>query len=406
LSRQGWADKQRTEGRPLGPLHGLPVGVKDVFDTHDMPSEYGSETLRGRQPATDAAAVAVLRKAGAIVIGKTTTSEFGMYHPSPTRNPHDLSRSPGVSSAGSAAAVADDMVPLALGTQHTASTTLPASFCGVFALKPSLGFTSMAGSNVLVPRMAHVGLLARSTADLALFAGAFDPALTDVAPGPRTPRFGLVAGPGWATVDDGVREAFEAFVGTLPMKIAPIKLPGEFEAAVDVTFGLLNAHLAYRFGSEPDEVRHRYCRPLQDGIAAGSTISAADYLAFGALADRLVERASQLFAEHDALITLSAPSEATRLEDGPGSGSCRCHGAFAVCRRCRCRSSGAVKGFRSASSLSAVMAATASCCVLPAGSKTSRLAARTHWRPKFEEPHHPRHSRRSPAGPDDREHDA
>jgi len=320
LEQARLADKLRTEGRPLGPLHGLPVGVKDVFDTHEMPSEYGSESLRGRQPATDAAAVSVLRKAGAIVIGKTTTSEFGMYHPSPTRNPHDLSRSPGVSSAGSAAAVADDMVPLALGTQHTASTTLPASFCGVFALKPSLGFTSMAGSNVLVPRMAHVGLLARSTADLALFAGAFDPALTDVAPGPRTPRFGLVAGPGWATVDDGVREAFEAFVGTLPMKIAPIKLPGEFDAAVDVTFGLLNAHLAYRFGSEPDEVRHRYCRPLQDGIAAGSTISAADYLAFGALADRLVERASQLFAEHDALITLSAPSEATRLEDGPGSG--------------------------------------------------------------------------------------
>ena len=138
LEQARLADRQRAEGRPLGPLHGLPVGVKDVFDTYDMPSEYGSETLRGRQPVTDAAAVAILRKAGAIVIGKTTTSEFGMYHPSPTRNPRDLSRSPGVSSAGSAAALADDMVPLALGTQHTASTTLPASFCGVFALKPSL----------------------------------------------------------------------------------------------------------------------------------------------------------------------------------------------------------------------------------------------------------------------------
>jgi Asp-tRNA(Asn)/Glu-tRNA(Gln) amidotransferase A subunit family amidase len=320
LEQARLADKQRAEGWPLGPLHGLPVGVKDVFDTHDMPSEYGSETLRGRQPATDAAAVAVLRKAGAIIIGKTTTSEFGMYHPSPARNPHDLSRSPGVSSAGSAAAVADDMVPLALGTQHTASTTLPASFCGVFALKPSLGFTSMAGSNVLVPRMAHVGLLARSTADLALFAGAFDPVPADIAPESQTPRLGLVAGPGWATVDDGVRQVFEAFVRALPMKIAPIRLPGEFDRAVDVTFGLLNAHLAYRFGSMPAEIRHRYCRPLQDGIATGSTISAADYLAFDALADRLVERASQLFAEHDALITLSAPSEATRLDYGPGSG--------------------------------------------------------------------------------------
>jgi len=320
LEQARLVDRQRAEGRPLGSLHGLPVGVKDVFDTHDMPSEYGSETLRGRQPTTDAAAVAMLRRAGAIVVGKTTTSEFGMYHPSPTRNPHDLSRSPGVSSAGSAAAVADHMVPLALGTQHTASTTLPASFCGVFAYKPSLGFTSMAGSNVLVPRMAHLGLLARSTADLALFAGAFDPVLGDIALNPPTPRLGLVKGPGWASVDDGAREAFEAFVEALPMKIASIELPREFDRAIDVTFGLLNAHLAYRFGSEPDEIRHRYCRPLQDGIAAGRTISAADYLASDALADRLVELASHLFAAHDALITLSAPTEATRIEDGPGSG--------------------------------------------------------------------------------------
>jgi Asp-tRNA(Asn)/Glu-tRNA(Gln) amidotransferase A subunit family amidase len=320
LEQARLADRQRAQGRSLGPLHGLPIGVKDVFDTHDMPSEYGSETLRGRQPEFDAAAVAILRKAGAIIIGKTATSEFGMYHPSPTRNPHDLSRSPGVSSAGSAAAVADDMVPLALGTQHTASTTLPASFCGVFAFKPSLGFASMAGSNVLVPRMAHLGLLARSTADLALFASAFDPGLADIAPCPQTPRLGLVAGPGASSIADGVREALEALVETLPMKAAPIRLPREFDHAIDVTFGLLNAHLAHRFGSAPDEIRHRYCRPLQDGIAAGSAISAAGYLAFDASADRLVELASQLFVEHDALITLSAPSEATRLEDGPGSG--------------------------------------------------------------------------------------
>ena len=168
------ADEWQAAGYPLGPLHGLPVGVKDVFDTSDMPSEYGSGSLRGRRPTEDADAVSMLHGAGALIVGKTSTSEFGMYHPSPTHNPLDLSRSPGVSSAGSAAAVVDHMVPLALGTQHTASTTLPASFCGAFAFKPSLGFTSMRGSNVLVPRMAHVGLLARSVDDLTLFAGAFD----------------------------------------------------------------------------------------------------------------------------------------------------------------------------------------------------------------------------------------
>jgi Asp-tRNA(Asn)/Glu-tRNA(Gln) amidotransferase A subunit family amidase len=316
----GLADRQRASGVPLGPLHGLPIGVKDVFDTADMPSEYGSETLRGRRPTTDAAAVTALRRAGAILVGKTSTSEFGMYHPSPTRNPHDLSRSPGVSSAGSAAAVVDHMVPLALGTQHTASTTLPASFCGAFAFKPSLGFTSMEGSNVLVPRMAHLGLLARSVSDLCLFAAAFDPALAGIVPAARPPRLGLVKGPAWAMVDDGTCAAFDAFIEALPTTIVAVELPGEFDSALDVTFGLLNAHLSYRFGAVPEETMRRYCRPLQQGIAAGRGISAASYLALETQADRLVERAARLFVEHEALITLSAPSEATRLEHGPGSG--------------------------------------------------------------------------------------
>jgi Asp-tRNA(Asn)/Glu-tRNA(Gln) amidotransferase A subunit family amidase len=313
------ADAWRAAGLPLSPLHGLPIGVKDVFDTADMPSEYGSETLRGRQPSVDAAAVSMLRRAGAIIIGKTATSEFGMYHPAPTRNPLDLSRSPGVSSSGSAAAVVDHMVPLGLGTQHTASTTLPASFCGAFAFKPSLGFTSMAGTNVLVPRLAHLGLLARSTSDLCLFAGAFDPALADILPAVRAPRLGFVKGPGWATADDDAHAAIEALIEALPT-VVPIDLPAEFNDAVDIAMGLLNAHLAYRFGSAPDETMHRYCRPLREGIEAGRSISAARYLALDALADRLVARADQLFDEIDALITLSAPGEATRLQDGPGSG--------------------------------------------------------------------------------------
>jgi Asp-tRNA(Asn)/Glu-tRNA(Gln) amidotransferase A subunit family amidase len=314
------ADRQRTLGLPLGQLHGLPVGVKDVFDTSDMPAEYGSETLRGRRPATDAAAVIALRRAGAIIVGKTSTSEFGMYHPSPTRNPLDLSRSPGVSSAGSAAAVVDHMVPLALGTQHTASTTLPASFCGAFAFKPSLGFTSMDGSNILVPRIAHLGLLARSVADLCLFAGAFDKALANVVPADRTPRLGFVKGPGWTTADDSARAALEVFLDLLPADVTAIELPSEFDSAIDVTLGLLNAHLTYRFGPAPDDIMHRYCPPLRDGIAAGRSISAASYLALDAQADRLVEQAARLFVAHEALITLSAPTEATSLEDGPGSG--------------------------------------------------------------------------------------
>ena len=318
--RAKMADARRKAGLALGPLHGLPIGVKDVFDTADMPSEYGSQTLRGRRPARDADAISILRNAGAIVIGKTATSEFGMYHPSPTRNPIDLSRSPGVSSSGSAAAVVDHMMPLGLGTQHTASTTLPASFCGAFAFKPSLGFTSMAGSNVLVPRLAHVGLLARSTLDLCLFASAFDPAMADVSATQKPPQLGVVRGPGWAMADGDARVAFEALLQQLSTSAESVDLPVEFDDAPDIAVGLLDAHLARRFGSEPEETIRQYCPPLRDGIAAGRRIDAAHYHALDAQANVLVERARAVFGGFDALITLSALGEATRIEDGPGAG--------------------------------------------------------------------------------------
>lgn len=315
------ADKWQAAGFPLMPLHGLPVGVKDVFDTSDMPSEYGSPSLRGRRPAEDADAVSVLLGAGALIVGKTTTSEFGMYHPSPTHNPLDPSRSPGVSSAGSAAAVVDNMVPLALGTQHTASTTLPASFCGAFAFKPSFGFTSMRGSNVLVPRMAHIGLLARLVDDLALFAGAFDRRLAELEPMEHLPRLGLVCGPGWETVSADAREGLDRLIEGLLVRVAAVELHSDFDTAIEVVHGLLHAHLAYRFGSSPEETFRSYCPPLQQGIVAGRALSAADYLKLEAMADRLSAHAARLFLDHDVLITLSAPGEATRLEEGPGSGA-------------------------------------------------------------------------------------
>ncbi|GLR90286.1 amidase [Bradyrhizobium iriomotense] len=316
------ADARQAVGEPLGPLHGLPVGVKDVFDTADMPSEYGSALYRARLPEADAAAVSKLREAGAIILGKTATSEFGMYHPPPTRNPHDLLRSPGVSSSGSAAAVVDYMTPLALGTQHTASTTLPASFCGAFAFKPSLGFTEMTGSNILVPRLAHLGLLGRSVDDLALFAGAFNPMLVELGPVEKfpSPRIAFVRGPGWTSVTVDAVTALKTLQSRIRMPIPELILPPEFDRAVEVTMGLLDAHLAFRFGGLPVEDFAQLCSPLQAGVQNGKSMSAPRYLEFDALADRLTALADGLFAEHDLLITLSTLGEATRLEEGPGSG--------------------------------------------------------------------------------------
>ena len=122
-----------------GPIGGVPFSAKDIIDTFDMPTEWGTSIHRGRQPERDAACIALTRKAGGILLGKTVTTEFANLQPGPTRNPHDLTRTPGGSSSGSAAAVADFMVPLAIGTQTTGSTIRPASFCGVFGYRPTYG---------------------------------------------------------------------------------------------------------------------------------------------------------------------------------------------------------------------------------------------------------------------------
>ncbi|MGF1526751.1 MAG: amidase, partial [Candidatus Competibacterales bacterium] len=138
-------DAHRQAGRPLGPLHGLPVGVKDIVDTANVPTENGTSLHRGRIPKADAGLVLKLKAAGAVMVGKTVTTELAVYTPGMTRNPRDPSRSPGGSSSGSAAAVAAEMVPLALATQTNGSTIRPAAYCGVYGFKPSLGLLPRGG---------------------------------------------------------------------------------------------------------------------------------------------------------------------------------------------------------------------------------------------------------------------
>ena len=163
--------RERDGGPPRGPLHGLPVGVKDIIDTADIPTTYGSPIYAGHRPARDADCVTWLREAGAVVLGKTVTTEFATYQPPPTVNPLDPARTPGGSSSGSAAAVAAGMVPLAFGTQTAGSVVRPASFCGIAGFKPAHGWRSTAGIKRLSERLDTLGLLARSVADVALFGG-------------------------------------------------------------------------------------------------------------------------------------------------------------------------------------------------------------------------------------------
>jgi Asp-tRNA(Asn)/Glu-tRNA(Gln) amidotransferase A subunit family amidase len=153
-------------GRPLGPVDGMPVGIKDLIETHDMPTEFGSELFRGHQPLTDAACVRALRQGGAVLVGKTVTVCFGGGDPARTRNPFDTRRTPGGSSSGTAAAVASRMLPVALGTHARGSTIRPASFCGVYALKPTFGAINRQGSFSMAYSMDHLGVFAGTLSDM------------------------------------------------------------------------------------------------------------------------------------------------------------------------------------------------------------------------------------------------
>jgi Asp-tRNA(Asn)/Glu-tRNA(Gln) amidotransferase A subunit family amidase len=168
LAQARAADERRMSGQLIGPLHGVPVGIKDIIDTADMPTECGSPLYAGRTPSRDAAVVTRLRAAGAVMMGKTVTTEFANRTPGKTRNPHHPGHTPGGSSSGSAAAVAAGMVPLALGSQTGGSTIRPAAYCGVYGLKPTHGLVPRTGMFQLSRSLDHVGLFARTLDDLAL----------------------------------------------------------------------------------------------------------------------------------------------------------------------------------------------------------------------------------------------
>ena len=192
-------DERKRAGRPLGPLHGLPVAVKDIVDTADFPTENGSVLHAGRRPLHDAAIVGRLRAAGAVLLGKTVTTEFACFTPGKTRNPHDPARTPGGSSSGSAAAVAAGMAPLAIGSQTNGSVIRPASFCGVFGFKPTYGLIPRTGVLATSATLDHVGVFARSVEDVALLAEplmGFDPG--DPATRPLPPPAAAARGAGAA----------------------------------------------------------------------------------------------------------------------------------------------------------------------------------------------------------------
>ena len=263
LAQARAADERLRSGASLGTLHGLPVGVKDIFDTADMPTENGSRAHAGRRPASDSAVVERLRAAGAIVLGKTVTTEFAGFAPGATRNPHDLERTPGGSSSGSAAAVAAGMVPLAIGSQTAGSVIRPGSFCGVIAFKPQFGAISRHGCTLLARALDHVGLYARAVEDIALLASALygpDPRDPDAGTVEAdaltactfdteglTPRLAFAPTAFWERADADTRTAFDTLVGPDRLNLPRLELPTPFAQALDWLNAICQAEMALEF---------------------------------------------------------------------------------------------------------------------------------------------------------------
>jgi Asp-tRNA(Asn)/Glu-tRNA(Gln) amidotransferase A subunit family amidase len=335
LAQARAADEFRLSGRPIGPLHGVPVGVKDIIDTADMPTENGSVLHAGRTPSRDATVIAMLRAAGAVIMGKTVSTEFATRTPGKTQNPHNPAHTPGGSSSGSAAAVAAGMAPLALGSQTGGSTIRPASFCGVYGFKPTHGLIPRHGMFRLSRTLDHVGLFARAVEDLALLMeqlAGYDERDPDTRPRarlayrevaaeepPLPPMFAFVKTPGWDRVDNDAKEAFAELTGHLGERVEELDLSEGAAEAAEWHRVILDAEMAVNLGREWDTGRARLSIPLRTRIESGREVRARDYLRALARIPDLNESFAELFAQrYDAILTPAAAGTAPAGLDSTG----------------------------------------------------------------------------------------
>lgn len=321
------ADERRLSGQLIGPLHGVPLGIKDIFDTADMPTEHGSVLYAGRTPSSDATVVARLRAAGALIMGKTVTTEFAYFAPGKTRNPHNPEHTPGGSSSGSAAAVAANMVPLAIGSQTNGSTIRPAAYCGVIGFKPTHGLISRHGALALSRTLDQVGLFANSVEDVALLAEQIvghdenDPdtrprarvpfANTAAEEPPLPPMFAFIKTPHWQSADEDTREGFAEIIGQLGSQVEEVDLFPSASEAWQWHQTIMAAEMAHNLEREWANERGRLSEQLRAQIARGREVRATDYLRTLGRVAPVHESFVELFEQrYDAILTPAAPSAA------------------------------------------------------------------------------------------------
>jgi len=314
---------------PGGPLHGLPFGIKDIIDVAGMATRFGSDLPIGRMAVEDAAAIALLRQAGAIPLGKTETVEFAATgRIPPTRNPLDPARTPGGSSSGSAAAVAAGMVPFAIGTQTGGSLIRPAAYTGIHALKPSHGLVSLAGIHPHAPSLDCVGWHTRSVADLDLLASVFrlPPPRHPPAARPGEVRLAICRGPQWPHLDPEAAAAFEATVASLAsagFQLQDVALPPLFDELSAAQWTIMRTEARVSFRHWHDAWREQMHPALQalfeDETEAGSGDAPLSMTAAHQLAASCRLAFAELAAPFDALLTPATTGAAPAFEAGTGS---------------------------------------------------------------------------------------
>ena len=310
---QALAQARTCDERPATTLmHGVPIGIKDIIDTADMPTCYGSQIYNGHYPDKDAECIRLLRQAGAVIMGKTVTTEFAFYAPGKTANPHNIKHTPGGSSSGSAAAVADFHVPVALGTQTSGSIIRPASFNGVLGCKPTYNSYSLDGIHPLAPNLDTLGAFSRSPADLALLHGVLSEQETGVPDAERPDTVAIVRTPAWEDADAETQDNVLDFAGRLRQSGIDVIEPDEelLNGLMEVQQAYLARGAASSLGhitdQHPDEVRPQTRDLVVEGRRVGASFNAGlkDALARGG---RFL---SGVFSRADLVITPGAPGEA------------------------------------------------------------------------------------------------
>lgn len=323
LAQARAADERKRSGEAIGPLHGIPVGLKDIIDTADMPTENGTVLHKGRMPRADAAVVTLLRAAGAVILGKTVTTECAYFAPGKTRNPHNPEHTPGGSSSGSAAAVGAGMVPLALGSQTAGSVIRPAAFCGAYGYKPTHGLIPRSGILQLSRTLDHVGLFARSVEDLALLleqVQGYHEGDPDTRPRaripfkqmcseepPLEPMLAFIKTPHWERADADAKEAFKELTETLGDRVEEVELFPSATEAWDWHRTIMEAEMAANLEPLWLAGKEKLSERLRSLIERGRETRAVDHQRALRRIAPAVESLDDLFTQrYDAILTTPA----------------------------------------------------------------------------------------------------